>query len=114
MKETTAHGGHMAFELKNWKQPGCSATLKTGNFSRREEFSREINQSFGGGGGLNANYRTVEAVARAANVLGKFGLEYGTDFVWKTAQNGEFSLDFLDPQTKHIAMQMLASATIVT
>ena len=36
------------------------------------------------GGGLNANYTLVDAVARVCNYLGRFGFEYGKkkDFYW--------------------------------
>ena len=34
------------------------------------------------GGALNANYRTVEAVAKVSAILGRSGYEYGKDFIW--------------------------------
>jgi hypothetical protein len=95
----------MAHEITAWKRPNCSLFLKTDRVSAREIFSREINEEFGEGGGLNANYKTVEAVATVANILGKSGLVYGEDFVFKTG--GEtISFDFKDPKT-------LAKALIV-
>lgn len=92
----------------------CVIVAKVAHFSRREEHSREINNAEGGGGGLNANYPTVEALMRVANILGRCGLEYGRDFVWKTARNGEFSLDFRDTRMKDAAAQILLSVTLTS
>ena len=86
----------MAYEVRDWKAPGCSLTLKTDKLSDRETFSAEINEKYGEGGGLNANYRTVEALALAANLLGEEGLKYGQDFVFKTSGLDEIILDFAD------------------
>ena len=35
------------------------------------------------GGALNANYTTVEAVAKICNTLGVHGYHYGKDFIWE-------------------------------
>lgn len=98
----------MAHEVRPWKAPGCSLALKTSDLSSREEHSREINETYGEGGGLNANYRTVEAVAVAASVLGrKLGMEYGVDFVFKTAGVGEIHFDFRDEASRNAAAEVL-------
>ena len=89
----------MAYEVKDWKAPGCSLTLKTDKLSDRETSSSEINKEYGEGGGLNANYRTVEALAIVANLLGAEGLKYGQDFVFKTSGLDEIILDFADKDT---------------
>ena len=36
------------------------------------------------GGGLNASYTTVDAVANICATAGNLGLEYGKDFIWST------------------------------
>lgn len=35
-----------------------------------------------GGGGLNASYTTVDAVANICTTAGNLGLVYGKDFIW--------------------------------
>ena len=35
-----------------------------------------------GGGGLNASYTTVDAVANICTTAGNLGLKYGKDFIW--------------------------------
>ena len=35
-----------------------------------------------GGGGLNASYTTVDAVANICATAGNLGLKYGKDFIW--------------------------------
>lgn len=93
----------MAYEVKPWKKEGCSLIVVTDKLSRRETFSKEINEAFGEGGGLNANYRTVEAVARASNLLGLNDLTYGEDFIFKTSGLDEISFDFCDEATRDLA-----------
>ena len=34
------------------------------------------------GGGLNASYTTVDAIANICTTAGNFGLKYGKDFIW--------------------------------
>lgn len=89
----------MAYEIKPWKTRGCTLSLKTSKITDRETFSQEINEQYGEGGGLNANYRTVEAVAMASNALGTLGFKYNKDFVFKTAGLDEIVLDFADLDT---------------
>lgn len=94
----------MAYEIKDWKEPDCSLSVEIGKLSDRETFSKEINETFGEGGGLNANYRTVEAVAKAANILGRQNhFEYGKDFIFKTGGLDEISFDFCDRATRNAA-----------
>ena len=103
-------GTKMAYEIKDWKRSDCSLTLRVAQFSDRDTFSKEINEKFGEGGGLNANYKTVEAIAKAANLLGKAGLEYGKDFIFKTSLFAdEMSFDFSDPTTKGQAEKILTN-----
>ncbi len=96
----------MAYEVKDWKASGCSLILKISKLSDRETFSREINEKYGEGGGLNANYRTVEAVAKVANYLGGLGMTYGNQFIFKTAGLDEIILDFCDEATYKRARAM--------
>ena len=101
-------GENMAFEVRSWKQPDSSLTLSVDSLTTRKLFSEEINEEYGEGGGLNANYRTVEAVAIAANVLGIRGMRYGGHFVFKTGGGGEISFDFFNPAMRDMAQKILA------
>ena len=38
-----------------------------------------------GGGGLNASYTTVDAVANVCATAGNLGMKYGKDFIWSHA-----------------------------
>jgi hypothetical protein len=98
----------MAYEITDWKADGCSLRVNTDDFSEREESSSEINERFSEGGGLNANYRTVEAVAIIANILGdKLRMKYGVHFVFKTAGLDEIHLDFSDKVSRNAAENVL-------
>lgn len=103
----------MAHEISAWKRPNCSLTLDVKRLSDREVYSREINEAFGEGGGLNANYRTVEAVAAAANQLGLRGFIYGKHFVFKTGGTGVISFDFSDEAIKAKARIVLGNVLSV-
>lgn len=99
----------MAYEVKPWMAPGCSLALQTDTLSTREEHSREINEAYGEGGGLNANYRVAEAIAIAASVLGReLGMEYGVDFIFKTAGFDEIHFDFCDEASRNAAAEVLS------
>lgn len=97
----------MAYEITDWKAAGCSLNLATAKLSKREPSSSEINKRFGEGGGLNANYTTVEAVAVVANMLGAANIRYGEHVVFKTAGLDEISFDFCDIKTKEKAKAIL-------
>ncbi len=98
----------MAHEVSSWKEAGCVLRLNVAALSQREPYSQEINETFGEGGALNANYRTVDALAFAANILGKADLTYRADFVFKTGDNGEILFDFRDQHIKKRAREALA------
>jgi len=100
------------YEIRPWKKPGCELTIYPGSLTSRETFSREINQAHGEGGGLNANYRTVEALAIVANRLGQHGLVYGTDFVFKTGDIDGMSFDFCDEASRDRARGILADTVL--
>lgn len=97
----------MANEITPWKIADCTLDLSVEKLSRREPFSREINQKYGEGGALNANYRTVEAVAIATGHLERNGLRYGRDFVWKTGGGDVVSFDFSNHRTRARALTIL-------
>ena len=100
----------MPHEITDWKESGCSLSLATSGLSSREIFSREINEIQGEGGALNACYRTAEAIAAAANILGaEKGLIYGKDFVFKTRGIRHISFDFRDKSTKELAKKVLGA-----
>jgi len=89
----------MAFEVKDWKKEGCSLSIPVSKITNRETFSREINEKYGEGGGLNANYQQVEAVAIISNILGTLDIHYGFHFIFKTCGD-EISFDFNDTTIK--------------
>lgn len=98
----------MAFEIRPWKKEGCSLNLRTPTLSTRETFSREINEEYSEGGGLNADYQTVEALAKATNILGvKGALRYGKDFLFKTSGLAIITLDFANQRVKNLARKIL-------
>ncbi len=88
----------MAHEITPWQQADCVLTLAVDDLSKREPHSSEINKMYGEGGALNANYRTVEAVAVAVSTFATNGMFYGMHFVFKTGGNGEISFDFRNQQ----------------
>ena len=57
-------------------------TLDIDKISKRDEYIGQSTGTSVEGGALNANYRTVEAVAKVSAILGRSGYEYGKDFVW--------------------------------
>lgn len=99
----------MAYEIKPWKHEGCVLTFVTSKLSDRPTFSEEINKEYGEGGGLNANYQTVDAIANLVSFLADRGdFRYGEDFVFKTAGVDRISFDFASPEIKkriQIAME---------
>ncbi|MFY9457836.1 MAG: hypothetical protein WAP23_02820 [Candidatus Spechtbacterales bacterium] len=98
----------MAYEVGDWKTPGCSLSIKTDNLSTREEHSSEINETFGEGGALNANYRTLESAMVAANILGEqLGMRYGVHFVFKTSGFDTIHLDFCDEASRNAAEKVI-------
>ena len=52
----------MAYEVKNKWKDSTEVEHKISTLSNRESYSREINEEYGEGGGLNAGYDVVEAV----------------------------------------------------
>lgn len=98
----------MAYEVTPCKALECSLAVKTDDFSKREEYSREINETYGEGGGLNADYRTFEAGMIVANLLGKhLGMQYGVHFAFKTAELGIIHLDFFNEISRNAAENVL-------
>ena len=61
----------MAYEVKNKWKDSTEVEHKISTLSNRESYSREINEEYGEGGGLNAGYDVVEAVANYANQKGR-------------------------------------------
>jgi len=65
------------------------------------------------GGGLNASYTTVDAVANLCNTAGILGLRYGKDFIWSNVgydDDGNDTVTLLVKDKKyesflHIAIQ---------
>lgn len=42
-----------------------------------------------GGGGLNAGYDTVDAIANICTTAGNLGMRYGKDFIWETTDHDD-------------------------
>src|SRR3989338_6289872 len=97
----------MAHEVTPWRQSDCCLAVKIDSLTSREIFSREINETFGEGGSLNANYRTVEAVAIVASMLAYNSLRYNVHYVFKTGSGNLIELDFRDEETKEWAERVL-------
>ena len=97
----------MAHEITPWINPDCDLSVEVDSLTSRETFSREINERFGEGGGLNANYRTVEAVAIVVDILASNSLRYGVHFVFKTGSDKLIWLDFRDEATKEWGRKVL-------
>ena len=75
----------MAYEVKKKYNKSSLSEHKVADLSSRESYSTEINKEYGEGGGLNAGYNVVEAVAQYANEQGRLNnKEYGKDFIFKT------------------------------
>ena len=60
-----------------------TVTLKTESLSTRSPYLTDSQGNSVEGGALNANYTTVEAVAKVCNTLGIHGYVYGRDFIWQ-------------------------------
>lgn len=60
-----------------------TAVLRTAEQSTRTPYKTDSQGNSVEGGALNANYTTVEAVAKVCNTLGIHGYSYGRDFVWQ-------------------------------
>jgi hypothetical protein len=71
----------------------------------RDEYIGQSTGTSVEGGALNANYRTVEAVAKVSALLGMAGYRYDSDFVW-SEQSYNDNMDetvvfkFNDPKIK--------------
>lgn len=98
----------MAHEITSWRERDCNLAVSVDSLTSRETYSREINEEFGEGGGLNANYQMVEAVAIVASMLATNGLRHGTHWIFKTAGNCAH-FDFYDQKTKEEARRILLS-----
>lgn len=69
--------------------------FRVDRITRRDRWIGESTGNTVEGGALNANYRTVEAVAMICNHLGSMGLIYGEDFVWDGVSQDEIKIRYL-------------------
>lgn len=60
-----------------------SITIEIKDLSTRTPYKTDAQGNSVEGGALNANYTTVEAVAKICNTLGVHGYHYGRDFIWQ-------------------------------
>lgn len=97
----------MAFEVEDKWPEGGTLKVRRDDISDREIFSQEINDRRGEGGGGNFDYRTLEAAAYAANILGLFArLRYEDDFVYKTGRD-VISFEFRTKEMQEVASRTL-------
>jgi len=60
-----------------------TVVIETAKQSTRMPYQTDAQGNSVEGGALNANYTTVDAVAKVCNTLGIHGYVYGRDFVWQ-------------------------------
>ena len=85
-KRTVESGEHTKIVTIHGKRSNVfkrTVVLKTAEQSTRMPYLTDANGNSVEGGALNANYTTVDAVAKVCNTLGIHGYVYGRDFVWQ-------------------------------
>ena len=85
-KRTVKSGEHTKIVIIHGKRSNVftrTVTLKTESLSTRSPYLTDSQGNSVEGGALNANYTTVEAVAKVCNTLGIHGYVYGRDFIWQ-------------------------------
>jgi len=85
-KRTVESGEHTKIVTIHGKQNNVfkrTVTLKTADQSTRMPYKTDSQGNSVEGGALNANYTTVDAVAKVCNTLGIHGYVYGRDFIWQ-------------------------------
>ena len=79
-------GEHTKIETIHGKQNNVfkrTVVIETAKQSTRMPYQTDAQGNSVEGGALNANYTTVDAVAKVCNTLGRHGYIYGRDFNWK-------------------------------
>ena len=97
-KRTVESGEHTKTVTIHGKRSNVfkrTVVLKTADQSTRSPYLTDSQGNSVEGGALNANYRTVEAIAMICNHLGQLGLIYGEDFVWDGISNDEIKIRYL-------------------
>ena len=93
--------GHTQYMKNKWKEISFKesrATTRMGNLPI-------------GGGGLNASYTTVDAVANLCTTAGNLGMKYGKDFIWSHSgynDNGDETVVLLVKNEKYESFLQLA------
>ena len=85
-KRTVESGEHTKIVTIHGKQNIVfkrTAVLKIADQSTRTPYLTDSQGNSVEGGALNANYTTVDAVAKVCNTLGIHGYVYGRDFIWQ-------------------------------
>ena len=85
-KRTVKSGEHTKIVIIHGKRSNVftrTVTLKTESLSTRSPYLTDSQGNSVEGGALNANYTTVDAVAKVCNTLGIHGYVYGRDFIWQ-------------------------------
>ena len=85
-KRTVESGEHTKIVTIHGKRSNVfkrTVTLKTAEQSTRMPYLTDSQGNSVEGGALNANYTTVDAVAKVCNTLGIHGYVYGRDFIWQ-------------------------------
>jgi len=84
-KRTVESGEHTKIVTIHGKRSNVfkrTVVLKTAELSTRTPYLTDSQGNSVEGGALNANYTTVDAVAKVCNTLGIHGYVYGRDFIW--------------------------------
>ncbi len=79
-------GGHTKVVTIHGKQNNVFTKIVTLRTEDQSDRGPYLTDKFGNsveGGALNANYTTVDAVAKVSNTLGNHGYVYGRDFIWQ-------------------------------
>jgi hypothetical protein len=85
-KRTVESGEHTKIVTIHGKRSNVfkrTVVLKTADQSTRTPYLTDSQGNSVEGGALNANYTTVDAVAKVCNTLGIHGYVYGRDFIWQ-------------------------------
>ena len=86
IKRTVESGEHTKIVTIHGKQNNVfkrTVVIKTADQSTRNSYLTDSQGNSVEGGALNADYTTVDAVAKVCNTLGIHGYVYGRDFIWQ-------------------------------
>ncbi len=97
----------MAYEIAKRYAGGVIIAIPVNKLSDRSPHSDEVNEGHGEGGGLNANYRTADALCMLSNALGHAGIRYHEHFYFKTGGGNSMQVEFRDETVARSAQSVL-------